>query len=62
MTIEQNIIVDLDSLFEFGSFYTAISRGRSLEKLYLLDIHKEYEFNVDLRTDIFSVWFLDLLF
>lgn len=54
MTIEQNIIVDLDSLFEFGSFYTAISRGRSLEKLYLLNIHKEYEFNVDLRTDIFS--------
>jgi len=41
------VIID-ESLFEFGSFYTAISRVRQIDDIYLLNYEKDRVFETDL--------------
>jgi len=31
------VVIDVDSLFEFGSFYTAISRVKEKKNIYILE-------------------------
>lgn len=49
-TLEDGIIIDLDSLFEFNSFYTAISRVKSLDKIKIF-YNKDFS-NIKIETNL----------